>query len=196
LVKTTTMETIYSKIFDNVRKEIADASEEQLMSDLYKEELEKEYTIEPPYLQKDLLSVEIKSKTLTDNNAPEGFDYTEGDVVNYAYYGIPIKGDDNLLKHKLEDLLKISNKFAIVKGFLFIEEYYFEKIEDNEVAIEAVKEAMLKDVAFLEQYIQQVNVEVESFKSTLTNKINTEIAIELDKRRVKQETIDKLNPFD
>jgi pantoate kinase len=117
-------------------------------------------------------------------------------VVNYAYYGIPIKGDDNLLKHKLENLLKVSNKFAIVKGFLFIEEYYFEKIEDNEVAIQAVKEAMLKDVAFIEQYVQQVNVEVESFKSTLTNKINTEIAMELDKRRIKQETIDKLNPFD
>lgn len=196
MVKTITMETIYSKIFDNVRKEIAEASDEQLLSDLYKEELQSEYTIEPPYLQKDLLSVEIKSKTLTDNNAPEGFDYTKGDVVNYAYYGIPIKGDDNLLKHKLEDLLKVSNKFAIVKGFLFIEEYYFEKIEDNEVAIQAVKEAMLKDVAFIEQYVQQVNVEVESFKSTLTNKINTEIAIELDKRRVKQETIDKLNPFD
>lgn len=190
------METIYSKIFDKVKREIAKADDEQLKSDLYKEELRDEYSIESPELQKDLLSVEIKSKTLTDNNAPEGFDYHEGDVVNYAYYGIPIKGDHNLLKHKIENLLQASNKFAIVKGFLFIEEYYFEKIEDNNTAIEAVKAAMLKDVAFIEQYIEEVNIEIENFKVTLQNEINTEIAIEMDKRRIKQETIDKLNPFD
>jgi len=190
------METIYSKIFDNVKAAVANASDEQLKSDLYKEELQTEYNIEPPHLQKDLLSVEIKSKTLTDNNAPEGFDYHKGDVVNYAYYSIPIKGDESLLKHKIESLLKASNKFAIVKSFLFIEEYYFEKIEDNDVAIEAVKAAMLKDVAFIEQYIIEVNEEIEAFKIVLTNEINTEIAMELDKRRITQETLDKLNPFD
>jgi len=190
------METIYSKIFDNVRQEIAKADDEQLKSNLYKEELQQEYNIQPPELQKDLLSVEIRSKTLTDNNAPEGFDYQKGDVVNYAYYSIPIKGDQDLLKHKIEGLLKASNKFAIVKGFLFIEEYYFEKIEDNNAAIEHVKADMLRDVAFIEQYIQEVNTEIETFKITLKNEINTEIAIELDKRRIKKETIDKLNPFD
>ena len=189
------MKTIYSTIIDNVKKEIANADDAQLKSDLYKEELQEDYNIQPPELQKDLLSVEIKSKTLTDNNAPEGFDYHEGDVVNYAYYSIPIKGDHNLLKQKIESLLKASNKFAIVKGFLFIEEYYFEKIENNDAAIASVKAAMLKDVAFIEQYIQEVNTEIETFKITLQNEINTEIAIELDKRRIKQETIDKLNPF-
>ena len=189
------METFYSKIFDNVKKEIADAADDQLKSDLYKVELQEDYSIKPPKLQKDLLSVEIRSKTLTDNNAPEGFDYQNGDVVNYAYYSIPIYGDHNLLKQKIETLLKASNKFAIVKGFLFIEEYYFEKIENNDTAIAAVKAAMLKDVAFIEQYIQEVNTEIETFKITLKNEINTEIAIELDKRRIKQETVDKLNPF-
>jgi len=189
------METFYSKIFDNVKKEIADAADDQLKSDLYKVELQEDYSIKPPKLQKDLLSVEIRSKTLTDNNAPEGFDYQNGDVVNYAYYSIPIYGDHNLLKQKIETLLKASNKFAIVKGFLFIEEYYFEKIENNDTAIAAVKAAMLKDVAFIEQYIQEVNTEIETFKITLKNEINTEIAIELDKRRIKQETINKLNPF-
>lgn len=189
------METFYSKIFDNVKKEIANAADDQLKSDLYKEELQEDYSIQPPQLQKNLLSVEIKSKTLTDNNAPEGFDYQKGDVVNYAYYSIPVMGDHNLLKQKIETLLKASNKFAIVKGFLFIEEYYFEKIENNDTAIAAVKAAMLKDVTFIEQYIQEVTTEIETFKITLKNEINTEIAIELDKRRIKQETIDKLNPF-
>ena len=55
---------------------------------------------------------------------------------------------------------------------------------------------MLKDVAFIEHYIQEVNTEIETFKITLQSEINTEIAIEMDKRRIKQETIDKLNPFD
>jgi len=191
-----TMETFYSKIFDSVQKEIAKADDGQLKSDLYKKELQEDYNIQPPQLQKDLLSVEIKSKTLTENNAPEGFEYHEGDVVNYAYYSIPIKGDDTLLKHKIENLLNASNKFAIVKGYLFIEEYYFEKIEDNDTAIEHVKADMLRDVAFIEQHIQEVATEIENFKATLQNEIATEIALEIDKRRIKQETVDKLNPFD
>jgi hypothetical protein len=189
------METIYTKIFDNVKTAVKKASDEQLESDLYREELESEYTITPPHLEKDFLAVEIKSKTLTDNNAPEGFDYQKGDVVNFALYSIPIKGDVNLLQHKIEALLKASNKFSIVNNFLFVEEYYFEKIEDNDVAIEAVKEAMLKDVAFIEQYVTEVNKEIEDFKIILQTEINTEIAIELENRRITKETLDKLNPF-
>lgn len=189
------METFYTKIFDNVKAAVKKASDEQLQSDLYREELVNDYSITPPHLEKNLLAVEIKSKTLTDNNAPEGFDYHKGDVVNYALYSIPIKGDVNLLQHKTEALLKASNKFSIVKGFLFIEEYYFEKIENNDTAIQAVKADMLKDVAFIEQYILEVNKEIADFKISLQTEINTEIAIELENRRITKETLDKLNPF-
>ncbi len=189
------METFYSKIFDNVKAAVKNASDEQLESELYKQELESDFSITPPQLDKDLLAVEIKSKTLTDNNAPEGFDYHKGDVVNYALYSIPVNGDVNLLQHKLEALLKASNKFTVVKGYLFIEEYHFEKIEDNEAAIQSVKDAMLKDVAFIEQYIAELHKEIDDFKIVLQNEINTEIAIELENRRITKETLDKLNPF-
>lgn len=189
------METFYTQIISNVKEAIKKASDEQLKSDLYREELVSDFNIDPPHLDKDLVAVDIKSKTLTYNNAPEGFDYHKGDVVNYAVYGIPIKGDVNLLQHKLDALIKASNKFSIAKEYLFVEEYYFEKIEDNEVAIAEVKAAMLKDVEFIEQYITEIQSELAAFKVTLQSEIDTEIAIELENRRITQETLDKLNPF-
>jgi hypothetical protein len=189
------MENIYQKQTDNVKDAVGKASTEQLESDLYREELLEKYRIEAPYLDKSIVSVDIKSKTITNNNAPEGLDYHVGDVVNFASYSIAVKGDVSLIKHKLADLFKASNKFFLTDCFLFIEEYYFEKIEDNDVAIAAVKEAMRSDVAFIEQHIAGIKTEVDAFDASLNELVTIEIAAELDKRRVQQETLAKLNPF-
>lgn len=196
LSKTYTMNnSIYTQIIKEVKKNVSKATDEQLNAQLYVEELEAKYRIEPLYLDKDNLVVEIKSKTLTANNAPEGFTYTKGDVVNYAHYSMPVKGDVSLFKTKIEDLLKASNKFYLVKGFLFIEEYYFEKIVDNDAAIEALKLKVVNDIRFIEQYMVATNVEIEQFNATLKNEIHAEIAAELDRRRIENATLHKLNPF-
>lgn len=189
------MEAIYDKVFTDLKKFIDKSSDDDLKAELYRENLRRKFAIAPPYLDTDGLAVEIKSKTLTDNNAPEGYNYTVGDMANYAYYSIPVRGKVELLEHKIKDILEASNKFAIVNSYLFVEEYYFEKIENNEKAIQALKAELLKDLNFIHTFIEQIHKELKVFGNKLITEIDIEISAEIERRNRKSHTLKKLNPY-
>jgi len=190
------MKNFYSAILEEVQSTIKKAGDEQLHSELYKDTLLEKFKVTPPELDSGRLAVEIKSKTITASNAPEGFEFNPGDMVNYALYSIPVRGAVNILQEKAATLFKKSNKFSLVEGHLFIEEYSFEKIENNEEVIASVKAAMLRDLSFIEKLIHETQQEVRAFDSKLQEEIKIAIAAELEKRRKYAETLNLLNPFD
>lgn len=191
------MESFYESVITEAKSWAQARSSEELQTEEYFNEVYSNIKLNPPFLDKDNISVNLGQQVMTFENVPPGVSFYPGEKMDYASFGIPVKGDVKIFEDKFKQMLINNPKTSrFINQVLYITEYSTTPLEGNDKAIENIKNIVRLKVKNIEDALNTLKQEIEGFNnSTLKTEIRDAAKKELEKRNLKSDTIEKLKLF-
>ncbi|GEM_PF-4972681 len=149
-----------------------------------------------PYLEKESTKVSIEKDRLSFNNAPAGFSFSPGEIYEYALFAVPIIGDLEVFAEVAKGHFYSGNNKFVSGKILYYKEFSEQPIAGNDGIIESIKGRAKIAINSVQTSLDAFKDKVDLFnENELKSNISEWIREEKEKRNMKSDAEDKLNPF-
>lgn len=185
----------FNHSLQSAKSRIIKSNNTELLSDSFEGKIFEACKIYSPNLEKESTKVSIGTERLSFNNAPNGFSFSPGDPYEYALFAVPISGNLEVFNEVVpRHFYNGNNKF--VQGQIFYyKEFSEHTIAGNDEIIESIKGRAKVAINNIQNSLDAFNDKVDLFNEELKTKIVEWIKEEKEKRNMKSDAEDKLNPF-
>jgi len=191
------MEDLFQRSIEKAKTLIENSPTETLLTEKFFKEVFSVIKLTAPKINKSEITTSIGSETFSFNNVPTGVGSVNiGEPTDYALFGISIEGDIEIFKKRFGIFLSKNYKTAFINnGVLYIKEYSITSLLNNDGAINNVKTSAIQKINGIEAALTELAGDFDAFNASLADKIKNLSAAEVDKRKLKDETLDKLKLF-
>jgi hypothetical protein len=152
-----------------------------------------------PKLEKTSTKTTIETEKIDYRHLPAGTRFIMGKIydVETAVYKIPFNGNQDFFKcHPSENTPFRPLEVEIQQNYLIIKlTNWLEGISGKDEVIKRLSDELLQYVESIEKVLSKLEIEVIDFESVLKEKIKIELNTLIKKVKIKNESKDKLNPF-
>ena len=189
------MATLFDKSIEEAQNLILNASNKDLFSNDFENNVFNRVNVETPLLEKEKTTTEIGSDIITSQNAPENITYTPGRPMEYALFVVPIKGDLELFSNVVGYLFDNRKKFIFSNNACY-KEFGRHPITGNKELENEIKNNAKGFIEVVEGKLKEFNITAEKFNvESLKPSIIKIIESERKKRNDLRESETRLNPF-
>ncbi|EOG6897067.1 hypothetical protein ACLH3T_002444 [Flavobacterium psychrophilum] len=190
------MKNINDNQLNNAYKQVTNSTDRDLFDDNFELKVFENTKIVVPYLDTEKTNVKIEKEMISYHNAPPGISFSPGQTMEVAYFKIPIVGSLDLFSALVQNQF-YNREVKYVEGrTLIYREYSSQQISGNDDVINGIKERAKIQVDNLIKILENFKVTAEQFnENELKENIKTFILKERDKRNLKSNSENKLNPF-
>lgn len=162
------------------------------------EELFEEHEQRIPVIHKDDITWKFSTTQMSGYDFPSGITFTPGKVydVEYANYTIPFSGDSVFFKSKPKNPSTGWSMQADLKNSsLVLSLTRYGKLQGNNQALEEVRTQLINHLGQIEIILKQLQNDCDDFNQQLKPFIKAYLEKKISDLKTKNDSLDKLNPF-
>lgn len=189
------MKQLFESTKYNAHKTILSANDTELSSENFEEKVFQEFCIEIPILDKENVDTRIDEEIIGFGNAPEGISFRPGQKMDYALFTVPVIGSSELFLAITRYLYNDRKSGFDGRNVIYKEISQF-KISGNDEIISNIKQNAKAKFDSIEKALSDFKVKADAFnEEELRPLISETIKTEREKRDIKGDSENKLNPF-
>jgi hypothetical protein len=189
------MKEIFRLALEGSIQKSLSATDSELFSASFPDQIYKQHQIQTPYLDKENTSVQIGSEIIDFDNAPDNVSFTPGSEMEYALFSVPIKGNLDLFRKISRSLSWGRSRFISGSSFCY-KEISPENITNNQSVIALIKGKAQRVITGVQALLDQFKQQADQFnESELMPMITKTIDEERQNRKQKGDSENKLKPF-
>ncbi len=190
------MGNIFEERLHKAVKQIIASYDRDLFAENIESRIFESNKIETPYLDKDRTTVSIQEEIISFHNAPPGISFTLGQIMEVAYFKVPIVGDLELFAALVANRF-YNRQVKYVDGrTLYYREYSTRLIAGNAEVIDGIKQRAKTEIDNIQSALDEFKQTADEFNDgDLKQTISNYVIKERERRSKKSSSENQLNPF-